>query len=90
MKPQLIEVTWIDASDIGDVPAWLTFEQVMEEVDKREVIVKSVGYDLGRRKGQLVLAGGWSPPDHPGSQEPEQFSTIQLIPSRWIKNIRSL
>lgn len=90
MKPKLIEVTWIDAADLKGEPTWMSLEEIMEEADSREIIVKSVGYDLGLRNGQRILAGGWCSADEGPSHEVDQFSTIQLIPSRWIKSIRGV
>ena len=88
MKHYLAEVTWNDAQDLGNRQSWMTVEEIKEAVEREEVLVRSVGWHLGRHKNHIMLASSYSPAAT--NSEHDDYGTIQLIPAGWVKSIRRL
>lgn len=84
-KPQLVEVVWEDAQDLPGTDTWVSKDEARVAIDRMDNRVFSTGYNMGTRKGHLALAGAWtlSP-----EETEDWYSSVQLIPSGWIKEIK--
>lgn len=87
-KLRLCVVTWIDAVDLDSSLTWMTRDEIRHEVDIYKPIIKSVGYAMGTRSGHIVLAGSYQKAIK--SHEEDAFTTIQLIPAKWVQDIKYL
>ena len=79
-KYPLVEVIWVDAEEHGDV-GWNDLKEMNKYAKKACPVMKSVGYVLYRGDKHIALA------DTIG---PEECSTVQKIPTEFVKVIREL
>jgi hypothetical protein len=79
-KYPLVEVVWVDAEEQGEV-GWNDLKEMLKYSKKQCPTMKSVGYVLYRGKHHISLA------DTVG---PDECSTVQKIPTEFIREIREL
>lgn len=76
----LVEVTWIDAEEVGEV-GWNDLEEMLGEAQRPCPTVKSVGYLVHCVESHISLVRAF----HSGG-----CSTVEKIPKGFIENIRYL
>jgi len=76
----LVEVTWVDAEEVGQV-GWNDLEEMIEEAEKPCPIVRSVGYLVFCSETHISLIRAFYS---------EGCSTVEKIPKRFIENLRYL
>lgn len=78
---KLVEVIWSDAEEQSK-EGWLNGLEI-EEFEKKDTIVRSVGYLKSKTDKYLTLVGDWA-------LDPEEFGTARKIPIQMIKEVRDL
>jgi hypothetical protein len=79
-KYPLVEIIWVDAEEHGEV-GWNDLKEMLKYAKKVCPQMKSVGYVLYKGDKHIALA------DTVG---PEECSTVQKIPTEFIRSIREL
>ena len=80
MKYKIVEVTWVDAEEHGDV-GWNDLKAMKRYAKKPCPVMKSVGYVLHQSKKHIALISTI------GSEE---CSTVEKIPIEFVNNIKVL
>lgn len=76
----LVEVTWIDAEEIGQV-GWNDLDEMIDEASKPCPIVRSVGFLIFSSESHISLVRAFYS---------EGCSTVEKIPKRFIEDLRYL
>lgn len=76
----LVEVIWVDAEEHGDV-GWNCLEEMMETAKSEPKEMRTVGYILFKGDNHISLVS---------TVGPEECSSLNKIPTGFIKEIREL
>lgn len=76
----IVEVTWVDAEELGDV-GWNCLKEQLKAAKKPCPTMKSVGYVLYKGEDHIALAS---------TVGADLVSTVEKIPTGFVKEIREL
>lgn len=80
MKYTIVEVIWVDAEEHGEV-GWNDLKAMKKYAKKPCPVITSVGYILHQAETHISLAS---------TIGPEECSTVEKIPTEFIKSIKVL